>query len=124
MAYRPLMSFFLVIALVADAERLELPVQRRALHPDEGRSPRNIAGEAADLDLEIFAFKRLAGFTQGAAHDRHCRPGNAGAALAVDDLARQQIHFDARHAVARCKDDGSLNDVAELADVTRPVVRL
>src|SRR3954447_22691787 len=55
---------------VADAERLQLPVKRRPLHADERRGARDVAGKAADLDLQIFPLERLARLAQRGAHDR------------------------------------------------------
>src|SRR5689334_20383426 len=106
MAYRPLPSLFLAILLVADPERFQLPVQRRALHADERGGARDVARETPDLDLEIFALEGFAGFAERAAHDRHGRRRQAGGALIVHDFARQEVDLDARNAVAGGKDDG------------------
>src|SRR3546814_107828 len=43
-----------------DAERLQLPVQRRALHADEGRGAGNIAAEPVDLAQQILALEHFA----------------------------------------------------------------
>src|SRR4051794_37275326 len=43
-------------------ERLQLAMQRRALHADELRCSRDVAGEAADLGDQIVALEHLAGF--------------------------------------------------------------
>ena len=56
-----------LLALVetsAYAQRLELAVQRRALHADKLRGARNIAAEAADLRHQIFAFEHFARIAQ------------------------------------------------------------
>src|SRR3712207_4177690 len=44
-------SFFRLAFRIPDPQRLELAVQGRALHAYEGRGARDVAGEAADLDL-------------------------------------------------------------------------
>ena len=82
---------FLIIAAVRHSEQLELPVQRRALHPNEARRPRDVAREAADLDLQIFALEGLSGFAQGGSHDRagglvRQEPGGLGRELGPDAL--------------------------------------
>ena len=50
--------------------------------------------------------------------------GRSDRALIVEDFRRQQVDVDARHAIARREDDGALDDVAQLADVAGPVMRL
>ena len=45
-------------------------------------------------------------------------------ALIVEDFGRQQVDFDARHAVAGREDQGAFDDVAQLADIAGPVMRL
>src|SRR4051794_13424509 len=45
---------------LADAERLQLAVQRRALHPDELGGARDVAAETVDLRCQILALKDLA----------------------------------------------------------------
>jgi len=42
-----------------NAQRLQLAVQGRALHADEFRRPRDIAGEPADLGDQIIAFENF-----------------------------------------------------------------
>src|ERR1041385_2067511 len=49
-------------------QRLELAVQRRALHADELGGARDVVVEPADLRLEVFALERLARLAQ-----RHAR---------------------------------------------------
>ena len=44
--------------------------------------------------------------------------------LGIEDFRRQQVDLDAADAVARRQDQGALDDVAKLADVARPVMRL
>src|SRR5688500_18372679 len=53
-------SLALFALAVADAEGLQLAVQRRALHADEIGGAGDVAGEAADLDAQILALERLA----------------------------------------------------------------
>src|SRR5712672_3678323 len=53
----------------ADAERLELAMQRRALHADEFRGARDIARKAADLGDQVIAFEHFARLAQRQAHD-------------------------------------------------------
>ena len=59
-----------------------------------------------------------------AAHDRHGRACAAHRALVVEDLGREQIDFDARHAVAGREDQSPFDDVSQLANVAGPIVRL
>ena len=50
-------------ALLTDPERLQLPMQRRALHADEFGGARDVSGESADLGDQVVAlehFPRLA----------------------------------------------------------------
>src|SRR5712691_12609787 len=57
-------------ALVAeDAERFELAVQCRALHPDKGRGARDVAAEAGYLGQQILALEHLARVAQWQGHD-------------------------------------------------------
>jgi hypothetical protein len=58
-----------IIPRIPQPQRLQLPVQRRAFHPDKRRRPRDIPGKALDLDLEIFPLEILARFAQRGAHD-------------------------------------------------------
>src|SRR5438128_2491593 len=75
-------------------ERLQLPVQRRALHADEFSCPRDVAGAAADLGDQVVALEYLAGLAQRKAHDvlaivagRHRRHHGA-------DVLRQHVRGD------------------------------
>src|ERR1700689_11849 len=47
-----------------DSERLELAMQRRALHADEFGGARDIAAEAVDLGEQVFALEYFARFAQ------------------------------------------------------------
>src|SRR5258708_13234454 len=53
----------------ADAERLELAMQRRALHAHKFRSPRDIAGEAADLGDQVVALEHFPRLAERQTHD-------------------------------------------------------
>src|ERR1700730_17827029 len=53
---------------VEHAERLELAVERRALHTDEGPGARYVAAEARHLRQQIFALEHLAGVAQRQCH--------------------------------------------------------
>src|SRR5665811_223563 len=53
---------------LADPERFELAVQRRALHADELGSARDVAAETADLRHQIFALKHFARIAQRQSH--------------------------------------------------------
>src|SRR3989304_4251877 len=53
---------------LVDAERLELAVQRRALHADELGGTRDIAAEPADLRDEILPLERFSRLAQRKAH--------------------------------------------------------
>src|SRR5688500_7564758 len=56
------------VCRLSDPQRLELAVQRGALHADKLRGARNIAAEAVDLRAEIFALEHLARIAQRQAH--------------------------------------------------------
>src|SRR5262249_18586613 len=103
-------------------QRLELAMERRALHADELGGAPDIAAEAADLRLEIFALKRLACLAQGHPHQvlaaiagRHAR--NHGA-----NVLRQHAGADDRVGLASGEDHQPLHIVAELPDIAGPVV--
>src|SRR5258708_18321048 len=53
----------------ADAERLELAMERRTLHADKFRGPRDIAGEAADLGDQVVALEHLPRLPERQTHD-------------------------------------------------------
>src|SRR3712207_6202022 len=91
---QPQSLFFLLTARIGDAERLQLPMKRRTLHADERGGARDVAGEAPDLDLQIFALERLPGLAQRSAHDRLDRLARAEARLLVEDLRRQHVDLD------------------------------
>ena len=109
---------------LADAERLELAVQRRALHADEFGGARDVAAEAVDLREQIFALEHFARLAQRQPHEllaavavRHRRHHRA-------DVLRQHAGADRGVGVAAGEDHQPLDVVAQLADVARPVVRL
>src|SRR6185295_19467607 len=70
---RPSVGLFDAAALIARAavktERLQLPMQGRAFHADEGRSARNIAAEASHLGEQILALEDLTRVAQRQLHD-------------------------------------------------------
>src|SRR5436305_15172911 len=93
------------------AERLELAMERRALHADELGRARNVAAEPADLRHQIFPLEYLACFAQGQAHEvlaaiasRH--RGNHGS-----DVLRQHVGIDHRFRIASGKYHQALNIV-------------
>src|SRR5258708_38470256 len=53
----------------ADAERLELAMERRTLHADKFRGPRDIAGEAADLGNQVVALEHFPRLPERETHD-------------------------------------------------------
>src|SRR5688500_14589550 len=79
-------SLALLALRVADSERLQLAVKRRALHPDEIGGSRDVAREAADLDPQIFALERLARCAKRGSHDRLDRLPRAEAGLLVEQF--------------------------------------
>ena len=86
---------------------------------------RDVAGEAADLDLEIFALERLPRFAQRAAHDRldaalegQLEPWLSSTSGGSMSTSMQAIRSPGARMI------GALDDVAQLADVARPVMRL
>src|SRR6516165_12569829 len=62
-------NFFSPDRASSDTKRLELAMERRALHADEFRGPRDIAGEAADLGDQVVALEHLARLAQRQPHD-------------------------------------------------------
>src|SRR4029078_3091260 len=74
-------GLFLALSLVADAERLELSVQRGPFHADERCGARDVAGKAANLDFQIFPLEGFTRLAQRAAHDRHGGRGSAHCVL-------------------------------------------
>src|SRR5437016_4820519 len=116
-------SLFLPLPLVPDTKGLEFAVQCGAFHADERRGARDVARKTADLNLQILALEGFAGFPQGAAHDRHRVRRATHGALIVENLGRQQVDVDASDAVARRENDRPFDDISQLANVARPVVR-
>src|SRR5260370_23090829 len=53
----------------ADAEGLQLAMQRRALHADEFRCARDVAGETADLGDQVVAFENFPRLAERQSHD-------------------------------------------------------
>src|SRR5689334_24571872 len=108
----------------ADPQRLELAMQRRALHADEFRRPRDVAGETADLGDQVVALEHLARFAQRQSHDvlaviagRHRRNHRA-------DILRQHVGRDDHFGPAGRENHHPLNIVAQLPDVAGPDMRL
>ncbi len=94
------------------------------LHSDELRRPRDVAAEARDLGHQVFALEDLARVAQREPHQLLAsgavrRGGHAGA-----DLGRQHVGGDLGVGVAARQDHETLDVVAQLAHVARPVVRL
>src|SRR5258706_233141 len=55
-------------ARLIHSQRLELAMQRRALHADELCGPGYVAAETADLGAQVFALEGFAGIPQRHAH--------------------------------------------------------
>ena len=104
-------------------ERLQLAVQRRALHADEGRGARDVAAEARDLGQQIFALEDLARIAQRQLHDLAALLPAQHRRRILADVVGQHVGAD-RPAARRRQDQQPLDDVAQLADVARPVVAL
>src|ERR1051326_1565889 len=54
---------------VEETQGLELAMERRALHADEGGCARDVATEARHLRDQVFALEDLAGIAQRQTHD-------------------------------------------------------
>src|SRR5436853_732070 len=54
---------------VEQAQGLELAMERRALHADEGRRARDVAAEACHLRDQIFPLEDLASISKWQTHD-------------------------------------------------------
>src|ERR1700681_2225442 len=104
----------------ADAERLELAMQRRALHADEFSRPGDIPGEAADLRNQVVALEHFPRLTERPTHGviaisaaRHRRPHGA-------DVLRQHVGgYDPFRTPAGTNHDAS-ELVAKLSAVSGP----
>src|SRR5579883_1236285 len=109
---------------VEDAEQLELAVEGRALHADEGGGARDVAAEARHLRQEIFALEHLARIAQRQAHDLAALvPFDDGGGDGAD-LGRQHLGADRIARLARGHDEQPVDDVAQLPDVARPFIGL
>src|SRR3989344_1796251 len=58
------------VRIVGQTQKLQLPVQCRPFHADEGRGARNMARETIDLDPQIFALEILSRFLERECGDR------------------------------------------------------
>ncbi len=109
---------------LADAERLQLAVQRRALHADEFGGARDVAAEAVDLGASDTRARRSRA-RRGAASTSGARPLPCPASSAASRRSRRQhLGGDRLGRVAAGEDQQPLDVVAELAEVARPVMRL
>ena len=105
------------------AERLQLAMQRRALHADEGRGARDVAAEARHLGQQILALEDLARVAQRQLHDLAALLPAQHRRRVLADVVGQHVGAD-RPAARRRQDQQPLDDIAQLADVARPVVAL
>jgi len=107
-----------------DAERLQLSVQRRALHANELGGPRYVSAEPTDLSHEIVALEGFPRLTKRKAqqflaadaawHRRHKRA----------NLRWKHRRRNFSVGIAEREDHQSFDIVSELPDVSWPVVRL
>ena len=101
---------------LADAERLQFPVQRRAFHADEFGRARDVAGEARDLRDQVLALENLARIAQRQAHQALATRAGRRRRHHRADLGRQ--HLD-RHLCCRItlgQDHQAFDVVAQLPD--------
>src|SRR5690349_1637768 len=75
----------------AESQRLELAMERRALHADERRGPRNVAAEADDLRGEILALEYLARLAERQAHHLVALLPAQNRRRDVENLGRQHV---------------------------------
>ena len=113
----------LVRGAAMQAERLQLAMQRRALHADEGRGARDVAAEARHLGQQILALEDLARVAQRQLHDLAALLPAQHRGRVLADVVGQRVGAD-RPAAGRRQDQQPLDDVAQLAHVARPVVAL
>src|SRR4030095_14545577 len=66
---RGLAAVAIVHVAAVQADRLQFAMQRRALHPNEGRGARDIAAEARHLGQQILALEDFARVAQRPLHD-------------------------------------------------------
>ena len=99
-------------------------MEGRSFHPDEGRRARDIAAEAHDLGLQVFAFEDLPRLTQGQAHDLAAFLPVPGGRRAGSDSGGQHVGADGVPWIARSHDQQPFDDVAQFPDVAGPVVCL
>ena len=112
-----------VTARRVNAERLQLPVQRRALHADKGRRARNVAAKARDLNVEIFPLEALARVTKRQT-DHLLQAIVLGETRLRPSFRRQRIDGHRHRRIAARQNEDALNHVAQLAHIARPVSRL
>ena len=105
-------------------QRLELAVERRALHADEFGGARNIAAEAADLGAQIFALEGFAGIAQRHAHQMLAAGALGHRRHHGADILRQHVGGDHRIDVAAGENHQPLHVVAQLPHIAGPVMGL
>src|SRR5262249_53754526 len=107
-----------------DPERLELAMQRRALHADELGGAGNIAAEAADLGDQIFAFEYLARVAQRQSHQVFTAVAAGHRGDHGTNVRRQHVGVDHRLRIATRENYEPFNVVSPLPQIAGPVVRL
>src|SRR5690606_6956989 len=105
-----------------DTQHLELAMQCTALHPDEARGFRDVAAKAVYLGDEVFALEQLTRLAERKARYQRHDGAETLVALRPRRGARQLVGIDL--AAFAAKDQKLLHQVAELADISRPIARL
>ena len=109
---------------LADAQRLQLPMQCGALHADEFGRARDVAAEAIDLGAKVLALEDLAGVAERHRHQVLAPCPARRRRQHLPDLGRQHFGRYRLGGVAAGEDQEALDVVAELAEVAGPVMRL
>jgi hypothetical protein len=101
-----------------EAQGLQLAVQGRALHADEGRGARDVAAEPQHLGVQVFALEHLARLAQRQGDDPlgAQAPGRLAGRRGLGGSMSAVIGSE----VARGQDQHPLDVVAQLAHVARP----
>src|SRR5260370_174168 len=98
-------------------ERLQLAMQRRALHPDERGRARDISAKACDLGQKILALEHFPGIAQRQLHDLATLFPAQHRRGVFADVVGQDIGPD-RPAIRRRQDEKPFDDVAQLAAIS------
>src|SRR5690348_18243692 len=98
-------------------------MQRGALHPDESSRPRDVAAKAVDLRDEIVALEDFARLAQWE-RDHKVSAASIAPLHVRSKIRREKIGGDRLGRIVCRQDEQALDDVAQLANVAGPAMRL